>query len=226
MFFLKLPVIIINFKTYEKGTGKNALKNALIAEKIALETKASIALAVQAIDLRLIAERISLPVFAQHTDPITFGSNTGKVLPELVKEAGAFGTVVNHAEDHQSNEAVNALLEKTRKLGLKSLVCAESIARAKTLALMKPDFIAIEPPELIGNPDLSVASSKPEIISSAVESIHSIAKIPVIAGAGIKSAEDVRKSIELGAKGVFLASQLLKYKEFDPSLRALIQGLK
>jgi len=39
---------------------------------------------------------------------------------------------------------------KLRELGLESLACADSVTEAKALAALKPDFIAVEPPELIG----------------------------------------------------------------------------
>ena len=99
---MKLPTIIVNFKTYESATGDKALDLAKIHAQIANETGHSFAVCVQPTDLAKIAVEVDIPVFAQHIDPVGYGSNTGHILPEAVKAAGAFGTLLNHAE-HQSH---------------------------------------------------------------------------------------------------------------------------
>ncbi|MFH1587934.1 MAG: triose-phosphate isomerase [Candidatus Diapherotrites archaeon] len=217
-------MFFLNFKTYEEGTGKKALKLAEFAEQASNESGKKIILVVQSADLRLITEKIKLDVFAQHIDPIVFGSNTGKILPEAVKQAGAKGTIINHAENKVSDEFIEKAIMRAKESGLKTMACAESIERAKKIAEFRPDLIAIEPPELIGGA-VSVSKAKPEIISDAVKEIHSINLIPVIAGAGINSFEDVKKSIELGAKGVFVASAVVKSKNPKEKLLELIKGL-
>jgi len=224
---VKLPVIFINFKTYTEATGEKALELAATCDKVAREKNASIVLIVQATDIRLIASSVSLPIFAQHLDPVKPGSFTGHILPEAIKQAGAIGTILNHAENKKDNEFLKQAIQRAKETGLKVLVCAETIQRAKEIALfpIKPDFIAVEPPELIGG-DVSVSKANPEIIRGTVQAVQSIASISVLAGAGVKTSADIKKSIELGAKGVLLASGIVKASEPEKVLIELVQGLK
>jgi len=156
---------------------------------------------------------------------INYGSNTGKILAESIKEAGAKGVILNHAENKISDEEIIKAIKKAKEVGLKVMVCAESIERAKKIALMEPDLIAIEPPELIGGVK-SVSTENPKIISDSVKEIHAIKKIPVIAGAGINSMEDVKKSIELGAIGVFVASAIVKSETPEEKIKELVKGFE
>ena len=109
MFFLKLktPVVFINFKTYEEATGRNALALAKKASLVSKKTKKTIVLVVQAADIRLVSEKTKMHIFAQHIDAIEQGAYTGWTSPAAVKEAGAIGTVLNHAE-HKLNYKILA----------------------------------------------------------------------------------------------------------------------
>ena len=109
------PLIIVNFKTYSEATGKKALELARIAEKTSLETKVSIALSPQFTDIPPIARLGSVPVFAQHIDPVKPGSFTGHVLAESVKEAGAVGTLINHSERHLKLAEIEAAIIRARE---------------------------------------------------------------------------------------------------------------
>lgn len=207
---LKEPVLFINFKTYESGTGKNALELAKLCEKISKETGKSIVAVVQATDLRLVSDKTKIPVFAQHIDPIVYGKNTGGILPEAVKEAGAVGVVINHAENKRSNDFVEKAVSRARECDLISMVCAENIERAIEVASFNPDYIAIEVPELIGG-TLSVSTANPDLIIACVKKIAAINKgISVITGAGVNSRNDVSKAIEFGTKGVFVSYRIMK----------------
>ncbi|MBN2127809.1 MAG: triose-phosphate isomerase [Candidatus Diapherotrites archaeon] len=216
-------LFFLNFKTYNEATGKNALTLAGLAEKISMQKGVKIIVVPQVVDLRLITENCLIEVFAQNIDAVSFGSNTGKILPEAVKDAGAKGVVLNHAENKISDSELIERIKRAKSIELKVLVCAETIERAKKIALMEPDFIAIEPPELIGGTK-SVSTENPEIISNAVKEIHKIKKIPVIAGAGINSAEDIKKALKLGASGVFVASSVVKAENQEEKLKELIKG--
>ena len=165
--------------------------------------------------------------FAQHVDAVGYGSNTGSILPEAVKAAGAKGTVLNHAEHKLSDEILEKSIAMAKEAGLLVMVCAETTARAKSIAAfkIKPDFIAIEPPELIGG-NISVSTARPQLISDAVKAVHEIAKIPVITGAGIKNGVDVKKAIELGCKGVFVASGIVKSANKKKAIEDILSGFK
>lgn len=222
---MDLPIIIINFKNYDTATGKTALKLAKICDKVAKDTGASIAIAVQAADIYKIAKSVGIPVLAQHIDPIAYGSYTGHILAESVKEAGAVGTLLNHSEHQLDEKTLENSIAAAKRAGLVTIVCADTEHKAAEVAKFSPDMIAVEPPELIGG-DISVSTAKPEVISNAVENVHRIAPITVLCGAGVKNGADIKKSIELGAKGVLLASGITKVKQPKRVLLGMVSGLK
>lgn len=218
---MKLPVIIVNFKTYEHATGKSALRLAKIHEKVAHATGVEIAIAVQSMDLRMIAQEVDIPVLAQHFDAVQYGAYTGHISPHALKEAGAHGSLVNHAEKKVSLELLEKAIGLARDLDFFTLVCADTAYAGKALSEFDPDLIAIEPPELIGG-DISVSTSRPQLISDAVAMIG---KGKVLVGAGIKNREDVLKSLQLGASGVLLASGVTKSLDPEKTLMDLAEGV-
>jgi len=206
---LKVPTIVVNFKTYPEATGKNAVKMAKTMEKVAKKTKVSIAVCPQHADIWRIAKEVKIPVFAQHIDPVKPGRNTGWVVPETVKAAGATGTLINHSEHKLPLEQVKAAIARAREVGLITICCTADIEESRKAAEFAPDFIAIEPPELIGT-GIPVSKAKPEIVAGAVEEIKKVnPNVEVLCGAGITTGEDVVKAIELGTKGVLVASGIV-----------------
>ncbi|MBU4283490.1 MAG: triose-phosphate isomerase [Nanoarchaeota archaeon] len=221
---LKTPIIIVNFKTYKEATGDNAIKLAKICNKLAKETKTSIAVAVQSTDIYRISKIVSIPVLSQHVDAISFGKNTGFLLPESVKQAGAEATLLNHSEHRLDFDLLKKSIERAKQAGLKTVVCANNTKATENIANLNPDFIAIEPPEFIGT-KISISEASPEIITGSVNSIKSINnKIKVICGAGIHNAKDIRRSIELGADGVLVASVIKRAKNKKEELKKLVSG--
>ena len=86
---------------------------------------------------------------------------------------------------------------------------------------LSPDAIAIEPPKLIGG-DISVTTANPNIVKKSVEAVKSVNdKIPVLCGAGVKTGLDVRKSLELGAEGILIASGVVKAENPEQALHEL-----
>jgi triosephosphate isomerase len=218
------PILLINFKTYEQGTGKKALAIAKAAEKVARQKGVKIVLSVQPTDLERVSSSVRLPVYAQHIDPITPGSHTGWILPDAVKEAGACGTLINHSEHNIELKAVKENVKMCREKGLVSVCCAATPQKAKSIASFAPDYIAIEPPELIGG-DVSVSKAKPEIISDTVKAVKAVnKKVAVLCGAGVNSREDVSKALELGAEGVLVASAIVKSSIPEKVILDLVSG--
>ena len=222
---LKTPVIVLNVKTYSEATGNNVLKIAQIMDELYKETGASIAISVQSTDIRLCSEKISIPVFAEHIDPIKPGSNTGWTLPEAVKSAGATGSLINHSEHRLNLADIDFCISRSKELELDQIVCSNNISTSKAIAALSPNFVAVEPPELIGG-DISVTTADPDIVSGSVELVKEINnKVKVLCGAGIKNGKDVAKSIELGANGVLLASGVVKATNKKDVILDLISGL-
>jgi len=210
---LRTPIILINFKTYAEATGKKALKLAETAANVSLETDICIGLAPQLTDLASVARLVALPVFAQHIDPITAGSFTGHVLPESVKEAGATGTLINHSERRLRLADIDTAIRRAREAGLISVVCANNPDVSAAVAALKPQMLAVEPPELIGT-GISVSKAKPKVVSGTVKLVKEInSDVVVLCGAGISKGEDVRAALKLGTEGVLVASAIVKAKD-------------
>jgi len=221
----KIPALVINFKTYSQATGKKGLELAKVAEKVAKDLGVEIIVAVQLADLRLIAENVEIPVYAQHIDPIKPGAHTGHVLPEAVKEAGASGTLLNHSEHRLRLDVLNEAIIRAEEVGLETLVCADTPATSAAVAALQPSAVAIEPPELIGT-GIPVSKAKPEVVTNTVAKIRRIDEhIPILTGAGITAGDDVAKALELGTQGVLVASAIVKAKDWEAKIKELAEPL-
>ncbi len=224
------PLIIVNFKTYKEATGENAVKLAKMCEAAAKKTanKVKIAVAVQAADILRVSAAVDaklISVFAQHIDANGQGKSTGFVTAEAVSGAGASGTLLNHAEHKITDVAKRIATAKAAKLA--TVVCAADVAEAKAIAGMKPspDYIAVEPPELIGG-KISVSEAKPELIAAAVAAVKKANMgITVLCGAGVNSRKDVEKALELGTEGILVASAVVLAKNPEEALLELIKGV-
>ncbi len=219
---LEEPIIAINFKTYAQATGERALKIAKAAEEVYKETGVTIVVAPQLADLYRIAQEVEIPVFAQHIDPIKPGSHTGHVLPEAVKEAGAVGTLLNHSENRMILADLEAAIRRAEEVGLMTMVCSNNPAVSAAVAALTPNYVAVEPPELIGT-GIPVSKAKPEVITNTVELVKKVNPgVKVLTGAGISTGEDVKKALELGTVGVLLASGVTKAKDPEKAIRDLV----
>jgi triosephosphate isomerase len=214
-------VIFVNFKTYQKGTGEEALELAKICQAVARESGLEIIAVVQAADIWRLTQALSLPVWAQHLDAIEYGPHTGQILPEAAAAAGAKGTLLNHSENQLPVEVIKETIERCQKLKLKVLVCAKSLGEAQEIVEAKPDLIAFEPPELIGSQTISVSTAKPEIIKDFVRDVKDI---PILVGAGVHSREDVRMALSLGAVGFLVATDVVLAKDPKRELLDLTRG--
>jgi len=219
---LEEPIIAINFKTYIQATGEGAVRIARAAEKVWKETGITIVVAPQLADLYRVAQEVEIPVFAQHIDPITPGSHTGHVLPEAVKEAGAVGTLLNHSENRMVLANLEGAIRRAEEVGLMTMVCTNNPAVSAAAAALEPDYVAVEPPELIGT-GIPVSKAKPEVITDTVELVRKVNPgVGVLTGAGISTGEDVKKALELGSVGVLLASGVTKAKDPERAIRDLV----
>jgi triosephosphate isomerase len=222
---LQTPMIVVNFKTYLESTGKRGVELAKQAERASKETGACIIVAPQFADLAKIAEEVEIPVFAQHIDPIKPGNSTGHILVESVKEAGAVGTLINHSERQLRLIDIDAIIALTKETGLTSCVCANNPSVSAAIAAMHPDITSVEPPELIGS-GISVSKAKPEIITDTVKLVQKVdAKMTILCGAGISTADDVSIALKLGTRGVLVASGIVKAKDPYSVLRAFADSI-
>jgi len=210
---VRVPIILVNFKTYIEGTGKDALKLAKTCEKVSSETDACVGVAPQAVDIAPVAAAVSVPVFSQHIDSVSAGSFTGHVLAESVKEAGAVGTLINHSERRLKLADIDAIITRARENRLMSVVCSNNALVSAAATALKPDMIAVEPPELIGT-GIPVSKAKPEVVSGTVELVRRLNRdVIILCGAGITRGDDVAAALRLGTEGVLIASGIVKAKD-------------
>ena len=143
----------------------------------------------------------------------------------MIQATAAAGALINHSEHQQPAECIGKCVEASKACSLVSCVCANDVDSAKKFAAFNPDYIAVEPPELIGG-DISVTTADPGIVSGTVDAVHSVAPgVSVLCGAGVKNGKDVRAAFDLGAEGVLLASGVVKAKDPEAVLRDLVSGL-
>ncbi|MEK7113177.1 MAG: triose-phosphate isomerase [Patescibacteria group bacterium] len=219
-------MIFVNFKTYEQGSGQKALALTKILEEVAHATQVKIIPVVQIIDAEMVVNSTRLEVWIQHIDPVSYGPYTGWTLPEEAVRVGVRGVFLNHSE-HKFNdwgELTKGVL-RCREVDLKTLVFAGDLEELKKVLEFTPTFAAYEPPELVGNTETSVAQAEPEIIAKA-SVLAKEAGIPLIVGAGINSRDDVRKSLELGAVGVAVATDVVKAEDPRKEILDLTEGFK
>jgi len=211
----------VNFKTYIEATGKRAIVLAKIAEEVSRETGVTIIVAPQFTDIEPVSKTVDIPVFSQHIDSVKPGAHTGHVLAEAVKSAGAEGSLVNHSEKRVSASEIAGTVKLCSDADLVSTVCADTTQASVDIANMFPDMIAIEPPELIGT-GISISKARSELITESLREIRKVNRsVKVLCGAGVTTAEDVSKALELGSEGVLVASGVVKNK--DP--RAVLQSM-
>ncbi len=220
---LESPLIVVNCKTYVESIGEKALELTKIIEK---ESDANWGVCPQPCDIRMLSENTKVPLLAQHIDPVEPGSNTGRLLLETMKSAGAQGTLINHSERRLKFSAVDRIVARCKENELKTIICANNPDVSASAAALGPDFVAYEPPELIGG-DISVSDAKPELVEKAVEKVKKVdPDVGVLCGAGVKNGEDVKSALDLGTEGVLLASGLVKAenkKEVIKDLESLIR---
>ncbi len=223
---IRLPFLLLGFKAYMQATGKNALRLAKMARRASARTGISIVLIPQFTDIAVISKEVSIPVFAQHIDPIEPGSYTGHVLPEAVKEAGAVGTLINHSERKLQRDQIEAAVRRAREVGLISCVCSDSPELSAAVSAFNPDMILVEHPDLIGK-GRAISNVEPEMLAVTLKAVKTInPNIRVVCGAGIGSPEDVAAALHLGMEGVGATSAIIKATDPCRVMLELAQALK
>jgi triosephosphate isomerase len=206
------PLIVINLKTYQQGD--ESLKLAKQIEKV----DKSIIVGAQPTDIYNLAKHTKLKIYSQHADGKLPGRNTGWILPRAIKKNHASGVFLNHSEHRLTYNEIKTTIPLCKKLNLKTMVFAKNLKAAKNLEKLKPDYIIIEPPELVAG-DVSVSQARPELIKKIKKELKS----KFLVGAGIKTKEDIEIAMKLGASGVAFASAITKAKNPEKKLREMLE---
>ena len=222
---MNTPIVILNYKTYLESSGENALELARALKSASEESGITMVAAPQAADIYRIQDQISLPIFAQHIDPITPGGHTGSNLIETLIEAGISGSLINHSENRMKLADIDEVIQLCKQNDIESCVCTNNIATSKAIATFSPDAVAVEPPELIGT-GIPVSQAQPEVVEDSVKGVKSInKKIKVLCGAGISTGDDMKAAMDLGADGVLLASGIVMAENPKEALLDLVSKL-
>lgn len=217
-------MFIINCKNYEEIAGEKIIKLAKIAAKISKKYKIKIAIAPPHHLIPLIT-KFGIIVLAQHLDDKKVGSTTGFMIPEIIKKSKIDGSIINHSEHRITESEIKNLVKRLKKLKLKTIVCVKNVSEVKKYAKINPTFIAIEPPELIGT-GRAISTEKPQLITNSIDAVQSAKNsTKLLCGAGIVSAEDVSRAVELGSKGILVASGVIKAKNWESILSDFSRGL-
>ncbi len=218
------PVLIVNAKAKKEGVGRNALKLAKAAESAVKKTGKRIIIAFQPSDIWMVTRNCKIPVFAQHVDPVDFGSHTGHILPEAVKKAGASGTLISHAERRLDLGTILKTVKKCRSVGLTSVVCVPDMKNVRKIAEAGPDYIAFEDPKLIGTLK-SISQLEPKSVEDFAKMVRKAnPKVVPLCGAGVASRDDVKAALRLGTPGVLVATAVVKAKNQEKAMEDLVGG--
>ncbi len=220
---IRTPLLLLNLKVYDEAI-ENYLGIAKVAKKVSDDLGVSIAIAPSHLTLKEVSK--ILPTFAQNIEPFEPGAHTGSVLAEEVRKSGAVGSLINHSEKRLNPTDVKTCIDRCRQNELISVVCVANVSEAKEYAKFHPDFIAIEPPELIGG-KVSVSTANPKIVTDSVTAVKNVSKnVEVLCGAGIKTREDIEKALELGVVGVLVSSGIVKDRNVENAIRDAANSLK
>ena len=193
--------------------GERMLRLALEIDRIAEEFDLDVIVTPQYTDIRMISENTKhIHVYAQHMDSLTPGRGLGSVLPEAVREAGAVGVMLNHAEKKLTLDEIE-----------KTIARADSVAEIEAIAKLSPNLIVAEPTELIGT---GVASDM-SYVRDTIEAVRRIdPNIMVLQGAGISTPDDVANVIRAGALATGCTSGVMKAKDPEAAARAMLSTLR
>jgi triosephosphate isomerase (TIM) len=218
---------IINFKNYLEIGGEKCIELAKVSERVNNKTGVDIMIAPPHSSLSQVCASVKTPVISQHVDFSKPGSTTGFVVPEIVKSFGAVGSLINHSEHRIDDvDSIRELVGILSNLQMVSIVCVRTPEEAGSIANFNPDFIAIEPPELIGS-GKAVSKENPSIVTKSISAVAEKSKSSkVICGAGIVDKADVESALKLGAEGILVASGIIKAGSWYDKILELAQGFR
>jgi len=197
-----LPVRILRPPFFEIGPkaylyGDEVLQLALAADRASVRYGIQVIFTAPLLELsRVAAAAQHLFVCAPHMDPIRRGRGLADVLPEAVRDAGAKGVMLNHAERPVSYAVLERTIRRAEEVGLFTIVCANSVSDVRAIALLSPDIIVAEPTELIGT-DSTSDRSYVNATTNAVRDVNP--DILILQAAGISGPSDVYRIIAAGA---------------------------
>lgn len=214
-------VLVVNFKAYEEAVGDKAFKLLQIHSELAKEySDVNVICAISPLEMHCVPHLPNVVLSAQHVDDACLGAYTGSIVPELVVKMGIGYTLLNHSEHRLELRVLQATIEKCKRVGLKTIVCCQSVSDCLQVKEFDADYIAYEPAGLIGGA-VSVAEAEPDEVKKIAEMLP---EGKLLIGAGVSTKGDVEAALRLGAAGVLVASAVVKSTEPKNVLQDLLEG--
>lgn len=206
MSHIQKPFFIFNPKSYLYGS--DLLDLVKVGEEIASHTDISVLMTLPFSEIGA-AKPLShhLILSAQHMDPLKPGRGMGHIFAESLKSAGIKATFLNHAEHPQSLSDIAETIRRAKDFDIDTIVCANSVTEAQSIALLEPEVILCEPTDLIGTGQTSDATYV-QTTNQAIRDINP--DILVMQAAGISTPDDVYSVIKQGADGTGCTSGIVK----------------
>lgn len=211
--------VMVNFKHYPQSSGRMTLPLLRSLSRMR-ERVNNLFFALSPLDICSAGMEFADMIMAQHVDAVPKGPYTGRISMEALMDMGVSISLLNHSEFRLEENVVRDTVRRARDIGFRIVLCVDSEERARKYATLGPDFLAYEPPELIGG-NISVSKARPEIVRNVV-GIGGREGVRVIVGAGIKGREDYQRSLELGADGILVSSGVVLSDDPYSSLNSLI----
>jgi triosephosphate isomerase len=190
----RIPSFGVNPKSYLYGN--ELIELAKYLDKLSIEYDLDITLTAPYTDIAEVKKSTkNLIIYAQGMDGIYPGRGMGAVLPESIKNAGADGVMLNHAERPMTINQLVKAVKRAKELDLYTIVCADSVEEAKMIAILEPDEIVCEQTALIGTGIMA----DDNYMNATLNAIKEISpNTRVLQGAGIKNGEDCYRLIKMG----------------------------
>lgn len=219
---IKAPFFEIGIKNYLYGD--DVLKLALIADQVSKKYDVDIIFTTPIQEIRRVAENTeNIFVFAPYMDIIGVGRGIGEILPEGIKAAGAEGVMLNHAEKPVDIGTMKKAIDRSKEVGLISIVCADSIAEAKAIANLNPDILVAEPSDLIG----TGKASDMGYVKESIEAVKSVnPDILILLAAGISNGSDVYNVVAAGADATGSTSGLILAESWEDMADEMIGSVR
>ena len=206
---IKAPFFEIGPKSYLYGN--DVIELAKAADAASEKYNVDVIFTTPVVEIaRVKAATKRIHVFAPHMDPLRPGRGLADTLPESLVAAGAEGVMLNHCEKPLTLSVLKETIARADEVGLATIICADSMAEASMIAMLKPNIIVAEPSELIG----TGVSVGPEYVEAATRAVKDVnPDILVLTAAGIANGQDVYNTIKAGADATGSSSGVAKAKD-------------
>ena len=218
---LRVPFFVINPKSYLYG--EELLDLAKYADEKAKEYDVDILFTAPFVELKTIADNTThLTVTAQHMDGIPVGRGMGRIVGEMLYNAGVRATFLDHVEHRISKEELVASMNNCKELGILSVVCANGVEDAQNAARLGADIIICEPDDLVGT---GQTSSDEYMVNTNKAVKEANPNTQVLQAAGISTPDDVYRAIYLGADSTGGTSGIIKAEDPKKMIDDMLQSM-